>query len=296
MLKTERKSNYSIRQDALIETIRFMGDRKNLRKLLKIKKNRLNKWLNVISTKIPYEYCMIIASVTGINIERLSPFTPEANKIFNELQAQNKKNIQYPVSQIVVRDSFFDPNTIIGSAIIVGSGGVLISGLLMLQLYQVQGKLWIPAMVLDLRALILKANSPIPLHLSLLISEKIAISFELKKILGSRQGVRSDLKNKALPTSENLKNESSLRSLGYEVSGRTDAWIAQVLGFGSKELLNRAQKIYLQGSHALITAVNEGKVPITVAAKMLEKPAALEAFEIEQRTQFMTGGLKNDRV
>lgn len=108
-MSLEKKQKYQQRHWALIEAIRFFGSRKLLRIALDIEKSRLRKWLNVISTNIPYEYCMMISYLTGIPIERLSPFRPKHNKIFTALQAKNQIIVQWPIDQIIVPHDLHDP-------------------------------------------------------------------------------------------------------------------------------------------------------------------------------------------
>lgn len=120
-------------------------------------------------------------------------------------------------------------------------------------LYQQQHKKTIPAWRVSLSDLLAKKYAPIELLQLLLICERGAIGIAAKKYIGHRQGQRSDLK-----LSRKLD----------KVIGRTDEWLAAVLGFGCKDIYRKVEKIQLLGSDALIDCVNNRILTISAAAPL----------------------------
>ena len=94
------KDKYECRHLALLEARSFFG---NIRALCEavnalleaterpLKRACVSRWLNEFRRNIPYEYCILIALLTGISLDRLSPFTKTINKIF--MNARHKELI-----------------------------------------------------------------------------------------------------------------------------------------------------------------------------------------------------------
>ncbi len=124
-------------------------------------------------------------------------------------------------------------------------------------LYKLQGKKTVPAWQISLADLLARKYLPSLLVQTFLICERVAIGIAAKNFLGNRQGERSDLK---------------LRRNFDEVKGRTDELLAFLLGLGAKDNYRLAQKIYLFGSEELIHSVNEEKLTISMAARLIHLP------------------------
>ena len=76
-------------------------------------------------------------------------------------------------------------------------------------------------------------------------------------MLGNRQGQR---------------NNHPLRQNFVEVSGRTDDFIANLLGFGNRQSYQHAKKVFQFGSPELIHAIDQGHIAISVAAILVQLP------------------------
>ncbi len=306
--KKSELAKFRIQKQVLLELRYFFGSDEKLRQAVnaiipeerrlgnfvgkRLSRSALNSYINK-NRKMPFKYARIISKLTGIRLERLSPFeAPTDIKLWNDLLAKNRTFITWKVARIIVQPDFYDPIQTVGSSIIVSSNGVLISGLATLQAYQAQGKTSIDAIVVDLDAFCLDFSwdfnitlADFNINIPFVVSQQSAIGMALQKKLSKCQGARSGLKEEALLASKNLEKDPSLRSLCDEVRDRSNAWMANILNFSSKDEYLQAKKIYKHAPESLILAVdgkNGKKVPITVAASMLDEPGALEAFEQAQ--------------
>lgn len=118
-------------------------------------------------------------------------------------------------------------------------------------LYQQYDKKTVPAWKFSLSSLLTNQYKSTVLMQAFLVCERAAIGIAAKKILGNRQGPRS---------------QKLFRRNFYEIKGRTDEMIAALLGFGCKDSYRYAEKIQLLGSSELIKVVNEGKLRTSAAA------------------------------
>ena len=96
-------------------------------------------------------------------------------------------------------------------------------------------------------------------------SERVAIAKGLEAEIPERRG------------------NHSIRPPGDDLNGRTDDYIAKRVGFGGRRAYHDSQKVLDKGTTRLIEAMDQGKVPVTVAARIADMPFA------EQNMLFPTG-------
>ena len=84
------REKQEIRHRALLEAIRFCGGVCAYSKQIKVTRSRASNWLNRPEINIPYEYVVLTERITQVSIERLSPFTEEANKAVRGLHSGGK--------------------------------------------------------------------------------------------------------------------------------------------------------------------------------------------------------------
>lgn len=75
-----------IKHRAWLKAKRLVGTIVFLSTLLGVEARRVSKWLSQPRTRIPYEYAVRTALLTGISLDSLSPFTTEINKFFKNLE------------------------------------------------------------------------------------------------------------------------------------------------------------------------------------------------------------------
>ncbi|EDP45903.1 hypothetical protein [Rickettsiella grylli] len=158
-------------------------------------------------------------------------------------------------------------------AIIIDENNKIIANEKTFLLYKKQNKKTVPAWKIDLSDL--KDGKYEVLHLRSIfdVFELIAIGISLGKFIGNRQGHRSDLfKNK-----KQCNNE--LRLKWNEVTGRTDQFIANRLGFSRTQYL-QLKKIFLYGTDELINQVRNKEIKISDAVNRIKSSESYEVFRI----------------
>ncbi len=145
---------------------------------------------------------------------------------------------------------------------IIGTDGVLISGLAQLELQKSPKKAKVQAIVLDLEAIALEERSLKEANLELLISEKVAIGLCLERLIGSYSGKRNDLKNEQ--NDDQIAINKSPCCPGNKV--RLDSVIANLVDIGSRDTYFRAKTVYLHGDVEIIQAMDNQSLAIKSAA------------------------------
>ena len=264
LLYTQDKYD-KIRKAAWLEAVRFFGSEKELGIFLEVEQSAISKWINKPKRSIPYDKALAVEQKTRISIDRLSPNNP-INKYLNERGSANKLILSEMLTdQILITDlpylTFHKPD----HHIIISTNGMLISGSVELQAYKATKINKIKVIILDLEGLLLGVNSIKDILSKFTTTELIAIGCILEKLLENRQGQRNDLSLKQSKTQINSNNLGSLRTIWYEVTGRTDNKIAKILVFSKGSYL-RAKQVYLNGSEELINALDDKQISIARAA------------------------------
>jgi hypothetical protein len=87
-------------------------------------------------------------------------------------------------------------------------------------------------------------------------SERVAIAKAMEEEIPERRGNRA------------------IRPPGDELDGRTDDYVAKRVGFGGRRAYREARKVLDKGTTQLIEAMDQGKVPVTIAAQIAGAPLA----------------------
>lgn len=258
-------NKYEMRRRALLEAIRFCGGVTAYSKCLKISDTRAGNWVNRPEIEIPYEYAVLTEEITQVSIERLSPFTESANKVIRRLRSRETlPPINVELSEIYVGEQPYlksqDPNR----PIIVGTDGVLISGLMQIEMYKAARAKKVRVMRLDLEVLLIEKRSIQEMKVDLLISERIAIGMRLEQLLGNNQGQRNDLKHPRKSINENgIQPCRKCDEVNRERGGN----IAYIVGLPSRDAYYRARSVYESGNLELINLLDQNRISISMAAK-----------------------------
>ncbi len=210
--------------------------------------------------QIPLEYALCIESLTQGTVSWKELVPVHTVRLLRHLSLSVGQITSYPCIQVRVslhriqqlKNSMSEtklphPNISLG----LDENNRILFGEELFYHYQTLGKKTIPAWRFSLPNLLIGKYKPTELVQALLINERAALGVALKKYLGNRQGERSDLKH-----SRNFD----------QVTGRTDQWMATLLGFGCKDSYCYAETIHLRGSSKLIQFVNEQKLSLSTAA------------------------------
>ncbi|BBB14789.1 uncharacterized protein RVIR1_10480 [Candidatus Rickettsiella viridis] len=132
--------------------------------------------------------------------------------------------------------------------------------------YQALGKKTIPALLFSLSALLAGKYDPKDLAQTLLMSERLAIGIALEKLIGNRQGKRTDLvKNK-----QKADFDEALWEKFPEVKEKSTTLIAYLIGFGNnhRKCFEQGKQILKYGCPQLINQLNQRKIALSTAAAL----------------------------
>lgn len=258
-------NKYEIRRRALLEAIRFCGGVAAYSRRLKVSRSRASNWRNQPEIAIPYEYVVLTEDITQVSIERLSPFTESANKVIRRLRSKDKlSSVSMEVKEIIIEEQPYPKWQNPERPIIVGTDGVLISGLMQVEIHKASNIKKIQVFVLDLEALILEKRTVEDMNIDLFISEQVAIGLRLEQLLGNHSGRRNDLPH---CNSLNGLNSTEPRRICDEVRWDRGGMIAQIVGLPSRDAYYRAKQVYLSGNSELINLLDLQKISIATAAR-----------------------------
>ncbi|HSA48447.1 MAG TPA: ParB N-terminal domain-containing protein [Candidatus Competibacteraceae bacterium] len=133
------------------------------------------------------------------------------------------------------------------------------------------GRTHIPVREIDVPALVLAEHAENEIRKDFTVSERVAIGKAVEAELGKRQGQRTDLAN------EGQESLLELPSNLKEVKGKETAQIAaEKAGFGSANTYRDAKAVTEHAAPELVTAMDQGKVAISTAAKLATAPAEVQ--------------------
>jgi hypothetical protein len=268
-----------IRRRALLEAVRFCGGVSTLSHHLKVSRSRASNWVNQPEIEMPYEYALLTEDITQVSIERLSPSTEVVNKMMRRLRSQIRPSlVRKELSEISVGDhpylNWHKPDR----PIIVGTDGVLISGLVQVEMLRASGVKHADVLILDLEAFLLEKRIIQDVNFDFLISESVAIGLRLESLIGNRQGQRNDLK------SISTKNETTVLPTLIKIKGRKDIRVAKIIGYSTNSYY-RARKIYLHGNLEMITVMDKKEISIAFAASKIEELKVFQPQSIQSKLQ-----------
>ncbi len=256
-----RSTKAKIQNKALIDAKCLFKGIAALARLLGVSRKRVSNWIN-LKVKIPYEYLIIISAITQISLERLSPFTERANKIIRQWRAAgNSIVVERVIASITVLENYIDKCSIQAQSILLGTDGVLISGLTQLEIYKAAGRDKTPVIILDLESLRLGSRTLLDLHKCFVISEQVATGLRLEQLRSNHQSQRNNL-NKGI----NQNDESIARSVCFD----------------SKDTYIHAKFACLQGISELVNAMDCKKISITKAAEIARLPENQQRAQLQQ--------------
>jgi len=260
-MSIKKEDPYEIRHKNLHLAVKIIGDRKILAKLIRANYSQLNNWMINKYMEIKYQYLMRISRVTGIDMEGLAPGDPD-NKTMIIL-----RDIKMLIKVILTNNSQCLREIEEDRRVIVGTDRVLVSGLARLEAYKTSGIEFIPVEVIDLAALYSKKQTIDRLGVRFLKSELGAIGLRLEQLM--------DL-DSWCP--------------GITVAGRKETYVAEILGFNSRDTYHRLKQVCLSGISELILLVDKGRMPIKVAAEISQSSPAQQLISIQLKQKAVNAG------
>lgn len=267
--------------EALLKAVRILGSRASLANAIGTIPEVVKSWLNV-GIRVPLEFAFEIQRVTNgqVTWQEISPHLARFQKgwVSTNVIAENilpQLIKQISLSRISIESTTHNHTEEIYAlsidikkhglqrAICIDTENQLIFGKKRFLAHQLLGKKSIACWKLSLIELIKGNYSVTELCKNFTWSERIAIAFVIEKLLGNRQGQRSDLELR-----QNF-DEVQGKVGAYITKGRTHTLIANHLGFGNRVTYTQSKKIYLQGSDALIHLIDNQKISIYGAFTLL---------------------------
>jgi hypothetical protein len=275
----DKLNKYKIRQQALLEAIRFCGGVAAYSDRLKVSRTRASNWCNRPEITIPYEYAVLTEVLTRVSIERLSPFTETANKAVRYLRSTNDLLfIDMPLKEIIIEGCFYYQYTCSQRSIIVGTDMVLIAGLFQIESLKTAQLKKIRVIALDLEAMLLGFRTVESSNYKFLTSEKIAIGLRLEHLIHNR--LEKDKKLLNCTCHESNKNQPY--RICDEVKDRFGEKIAHITGFCNKAEYHNARYVYLHGTYKLIDFLDKQLVSILKAWEIVRMPLADQDIQMQE--------------
>lgn len=269
-MTTNNEQLFQIRKAAWLEAIRLCKGATNLAKLIDVDPSTISYWLNKPTRKIPCDKGIAVEKFTKVKTYRLMPEQTVVNEYLMQISSGSKNNLIFQnlfINQILITN-LPDPHKLPPNRhIIIDTECTLIYGATKLYELQKKQQITTDVIIVDLNTLLFKQGVLNELSNEFTIIEKAAIGLHLKRLIGNRQGQRSDLA-KSEKTAINTKNLSSLMSNWSEVTGITDQLVVKMLGFESRTTYVRVNKVYLNGCQELIDAVENKQIAISRAANI----------------------------
>jgi DNA-binding transcriptional regulator YdaS (Cro superfamily) len=261
--------------EALLKAVAMIGSRAELAIAIGTTAEVVKSWIN-IGIHVPLEYAFAIQQVTQGQViwQKISPHIAHFNfnkSCFTTLSNQSPILPQL-ITQVSLSRILLEPSTTGNSeeiyrlsinlkqhglqrAICVDSENHLIFGEKRFHAFQMLHKKTIACWRLSLVGIIEGQYNVTELCKNFLWSERVAIALRIEKLLGKRQGQRSDL--------ELVQNFAEVPPK-LTAKGSSRVFLAQNLGFGNRETYVQSKKIY-QGSPVLIHAVDIKHVSVSGA-------------------------------
>lgn len=154
----------------------------------------------------------------------------------------------------------------------INAANELVFGQRRLKAFQLLGRSTIPARVIDVPAIVLAEHAENEIRKDFTVSERVEIGKAVEMELGKRQGQRTDLANDG---QESLLGELSV-NLPEVPKGKTTELAAEKAGFGSDKTYRDAKIVVEKAAPELVEAVDQGKVAISTAAKLVTAPVEIQ--------------------
>ncbi len=269
--------------EALLKAVGIIGSRVRLANAIGTTTEVVKSWINS-SILVPLEYALEIQRVTKgqVTWQEVSPHLAHFNfnKGWLSTNTLTSNNLPQLITQVSLSRIFVDPSLSVNideictlsldiqshglqRAICLDTENRLIFGKQRFYAYQMLSKKTIASWRLSLSGIIEGHYAVTELCKNFRWSERLAIALVIEKFIGNRQGQRSDLE---------LRQNFVEVAAGMDMpifKGLTKTLIANHLGFGNRETYAQSKKIYLNGSKALIEAVDIQHVSVSGALTLL---------------------------
>jgi DNA-binding transcriptional regulator YdaS (Cro superfamily) len=255
----------------LEKAIKLKGGMTNLARALGVSPQLVCNWRNY-GINVPLPFAFLIQTKTNKKVTwqevvpHLAYLEKECPDVFNSDNDAAIQTIQVLLAQInhtchiqpPVQAIRFLANDIqshgLQRPICIDTDNHLIFGEKRLHAYEMLGNKTILAWRLSFLDVVSnKLKKALP-HL-FIFDEYVAIGSAIEEALGDRQGERTEL---------------ALRQNFVEVKGRTDEFIAKLLGFGNRQTYRQAKRVCQLGGRKLIEAINLGQFRISTAALLTQ--------------------------
>lgn len=275
----DKPNKYKIRQQALLEAIRFCGGVAAYSDRLKVSRTRASNWCNKPEITIPYEYVVLTEVLTRVSIERLSPFTETANKALRLLCVTNDLlPIDMPLKEIIIESLPYYKSANPQRPIVVGTDMALISGLAQVESLKIAQLKRVSVLALDLEAMLLGFRTIDSTNFRFLISEKVAIGLRLEQLIHGH--LERDGKLVKCTCQDNNKHQP--HRICDEVKDRFGDRIAHITGFGNKAEYHSARFVYLHDASKLIDFLDRQLISIFKAREIVRMPLAAQEKQIRE--------------
>ncbi len=253
----------------LFKAIRYFGTQQKLARAICVTQQAISRWL-CHDPNIPYAQVVKIIDATQgyVSLRELAPLQKAANQAIERLITTNTSLLaDIPPSLVIEGEQrcpvFGDATDIaarmtpeeLGRPVVVDSHNQLITCACRLRAHRFTKNETIKVCVLDIEEALRAEHKINPLILDLPISERVAVMMALERGIGQRRG---------------RPKYKLISPLGDELTGRTDSFFAEKLGLGSKNNYRRAKQVVNQGIPALVRAMNQRLLPMTLAAEIAQ--------------------------
>lgn len=282
---------FEIRKHALLKAEGIIGSEILLAKRLNVHPSTLNKCKNDPTRKMPYHIALAIEQITGISVHLLVPDKPKINDYVNQKRTVQEQIFTHVLKDAIRVNPIFARSLYDDRPVIVDKDGALISGLVAFERQRLEPNPMCLAIVLDMEALWLETKRLRDIPFTFLRSEFLSIGLHFERLIGNRQGRRTDLIRTRVSGEQNsttpLLPADPIRSIWSEVSGRKDVHIAKIIEFKGHGTYTRAKSVFLKGIPELIRALDAKILSISKAAQIstLSKTAQHQQFHPLGATQ-----------
>lgn len=252
----------SRKQVALLRACRLAGGRTKLAREIGASVSQIGNWINR-GDIIPYHYALLIVKATN-NLISLNDLCPEMRHV-NQLVTRQTVTTQVPLRyirddagklQTYVKCKFPEKQdqTLLTQPVLVDSDHRLLAFADRLYAHQQAKSVTVPAIVIDV-AYHLQTQVPIDSVIRLCsVSERVRVGEIIRQQMLNRRG-------------RPVKNPKARKNIS-NFKGRSLDIIVQLVGFGNRITYSHAKLVVTQGCSALIQAMDNKQLSISLAAKL----------------------------
>ena len=269
-------NNDQIHSKTWTKVIQKSGNEKAYAKSIGRAQSTVNERRNNPARRMLTKDLLNTAMSTGFSIETLNPCFPEDNEAmrtfqrgFKQLHAREMSLNEIIIENIPYRSEFKE-----NDRILVDNHNVLIVGRGQIEAHKKNSQNKVKVFVVDIAALIFELLS-IEQMSDFSKSERIAIGYRIKQLIGSRKGKHTQLVNlKPEKIEINVENQAKDETVRYQVEwiGKTNEHLADLLGFSGKNTYYRTEQIFNHGTQVLMDTLDQGIISIDKAFNVCKLP------------------------